>query len=82
VHEHLLEQAVTLARLDARRPKQANLRRAISAAYYALFHLLVDEACRSQIGSLHDQAPQYLAPTDEKTFFLACLWAWKELANR
>jgi hypothetical protein len=170
VHEHLLEQAVTLARLDARRPKQANLRRAISTAYYALFHLLVDEACRSQIGSLHEQAPfrhvlgrafvhgvmneacksfaggtlkkgvskglpvgfnipmeirdlaatfvdlqdkrhladydmterfkrsdvftlitrvgkdiemfQNLAPTDEKTFFLACLWAWKELANR
>jgi hypothetical protein len=23
-----------------------------------------------------------LAPNDEKTFFLACLWAWKVLANR
>ena len=57
LHEHLLEQAVTLARLDARKPKQANLRRAISAACYALFHLLVDEACRAQLGSLHDQAP-------------------------
>lgn len=57
MHEHLLEQAVTLATLDARRPKQANLRRAISAAYYACFHFLVDEACRAQIGSLHDQAP-------------------------
>jgi uncharacterized protein (UPF0332 family) len=54
VYEHLLEQAVTLARLDSRRPKQANLRRSISAAYYALFHLLIDEACRAQIGSLHD----------------------------
>lgn len=57
MHEHLLEQAVTLAMLDTRRPKQANLRRAISAVYYALFHFLVDEACRTQMGSLHDQAP-------------------------
>jgi hypothetical protein len=23
-----------------------------------------------------------LAPSNEKRFFLACLWAWKELANR
>ncbi len=23
-----------------------------------------------------------LPPTDEKKFFLACLWAWKELNNR
>ena len=23
-----------------------------------------------------------LAASDEKRFFLACLWAWKELANR
>lgn len=36
--EDLLQQAVGLAKVDARRPKQANLRRAISAAYYALFH--------------------------------------------
>ncbi len=170
MHKHLLEQAVTLARLDARRPKQANLRRAISATYYALFHLLVDESCRMQMGSLHDQAPfrhvlgrafahgvmkdacksfsggtlkkgvakglpanfrvpaeiqdlaatfvdlrekrrladydltehfrradvltlitvvknqtdnfQNLAASNEKQFFLACLWAWKQLANR
>jgi hypothetical protein len=108
VHEHLLEQAVTLARLDARRPKQANLRRAISTAYYALFHLLVDEACRSQIGSLHEQAPfrhvlgrafvhgvmneackSFAGGTLKKGVskglpvgFNACLWAWKELANR
>jgi hypothetical protein len=40
----LLEQAVTLARLDPRRPKQANLRRAVSSAYYALFHLLTGDA--------------------------------------
>jgi uncharacterized protein (UPF0332 family) len=40
----LLEQAERLAQLDARRPKQASLRRAVSSAYYALFHLLTSEA--------------------------------------
>ena len=42
----LLHQADLLAGLDPRRPKQANLRRATSAAYYALFHLLTAEAAR------------------------------------
>jgi uncharacterized protein (UPF0332 family) len=40
----LLDQAARLASWDAGRPKQASLRRAISAAYYALFHHLIDEA--------------------------------------
>lgn len=44
LHDDLLEQATQLARLDPRRPKQANLRRAVSSAYYALFHLLTEEA--------------------------------------
>src|SRR5262249_21706409 len=57
VYEDLLVQAVRLARLDVRRPRQANLRRAISSADYAVFHLLVDEACRAQIGAHHNQAP-------------------------
>jgi hypothetical protein len=174
VHEDLFDQAEVLATLDAKKPKQANLRRAISSAYYAVFHYLVDEACRVQIGAQHSQAPyrhalgrafahnvmkqacvsfgggtlktavakglplgpggtysipqqvQFLAatfselqekrhladydlterftrvdvlglieqarnrvadfaqlpPSDDKRFFLACLWAWKELANR
>lgn len=42
--EDLLEQAEHLARRDSRRPRQASLRRAISAGYYALFHLFVREA--------------------------------------
>jgi hypothetical protein len=57
VHEDLLEQAERLATFDVRKPKQANLRRAISAAYYAVFHLLVDEGCRVQIGAQHNQSP-------------------------
>lgn len=43
----LLDQATALACLDPQKPKQASLRRAISAAYYSLFHRLVDDAaCR------------------------------------
>jgi hypothetical protein len=56
-HADLLVQAVNLAKIDAKKPKQANLRRAISSAYYAVFHLLVDEARRVQIGTQHNQAP-------------------------
>jgi hypothetical protein len=53
----LLDQAETLARLDPKKPKQANLRRALSAAYYALFHFLVEEACKQQIGVAQNIEP-------------------------
>jgi len=46
----LLDQANVLAALDPRRPNQVNLRRAVSATYYAVFHLLIDEALRAFIG--------------------------------
>jgi hypothetical protein len=170
VYNDLLEQAIGLARIDPKKPKQVNLRRAISSTYYAAFHLLVNEACRAQLGAHNQDAPfrrvlarafshsimkeacksfgggtlkksvgkglpsgfavpaeirksattfvdlqekrhlaDYdlterfrrsevlamiadvredidnfvnLAPSSEKQFFLACLWAWKELANR
>jgi len=36
----LLEQARHLANREPKRPRQASLRRAVSTAYYALFHLL------------------------------------------
>ena len=43
---------------------------------------------RSEVLSLIDQARkhvvafQVLPTSDDRKFFLACLWAWKELANR
>ena len=50
--DQLLEQARHLATMDVhRRPRQANLRRAVSATYYAAFHFLIDEACRSWVGN-------------------------------
>src|SRR3954454_8553437 len=42
--DDLLEQANHLAQRETGDPVQASLRRAVSTAYYALFHLLIDEA--------------------------------------
>lgn len=44
LHDDLLAQARRLASAEPRRPRQASLRRAVSASYYALYHLLVSEA--------------------------------------
>jgi len=42
--DDLLEQSRHLANREPKRPRQASLRRAISTAYYALFHLLTTAA--------------------------------------
>jgi hypothetical protein len=42
--DDLLEQAYHLARREKKQSRQASLRRAVSTVYYALFHLLIDEA--------------------------------------
>ena len=56
MYQDLLNQAETLARIDTRgKPKQANLRRAVSAAYYSLFHFLVEEVCRGVMGTQHTE---------------------------
>lgn len=44
LHDELLDQASALAHRTPS-PTQADLRRAVSSAYYALFHLLIFEAC-------------------------------------
>jgi hypothetical protein len=41
MHDDLFAQAEMLAKVDATKPKQVNLRRAVSSAYYAVFHYLV-----------------------------------------
>ena len=51
MHEDLLAQAVTLATIDPKKPKQANLRRAISAAYYALISLSRSRGHVCQLGN-------------------------------
>jgi len=42
--DELLDLARRIAALDGENPQQASLRRAISTAYYALFHLVIGEA--------------------------------------
>lgn len=46
LHDDLLKQAKHLAKKEPRKPQQASLRRSVSTAYYALFHLLVDDVGR------------------------------------
>ena len=52
----LLLQARLLATKEKRRPRQASLRRSVSACYYALFHLLVDAATRRLVSGGERQA--------------------------
>ena len=49
LHSDLLAQARHLARRESKRPRQASLRRSVSASYYAVFHMLIDEAARRMI---------------------------------
>jgi hypothetical protein len=58
--EHLFEQAERLsARLAAGAPRQVDLRRAISATYYALFHASVTAAADAFVGGNRRSAPEY-----------------------
>lgn len=54
--QQLLLQAGMLAVHDRRRPLQANLRRSISASYYALFHFLIEEATKLSFGTQRTRA--------------------------
>lgn len=58
----LLRQARRLAEREPGRPRQVDLRRAVSAAYYALFHLLTREASRRFV-----RDPRWVAVID-RTF--------------
>lgn len=56
LHGDLLKQARRLASLEPRKPRQASLRRSVSASYYALYHRLVSEAT-ARMFSGNDRAP-------------------------
>lgn len=51
MHAELLAHARLLTTLDPESPKQVNLRRAISAAYYSVFHLLAHEVSQALLPS-------------------------------
>ena len=65
LHADLLKQAGFLARREPKRPSRASRRRGVSSAYYALFHLLVDEATRLMFSG-HGRAP--LRPVAARAF--------------
>lgn len=65
LHDDLLVQAEHLATKEPRRPKQASLRRAVSAAYYALFHLLVDDTVRFIVAGGREPLRRQLARSFE-----------------
>lgn len=59
--EELLEFAQELANLHPDAPHQPSLRRAVSTAYDALFHLLISEATKTRSrGTAVDRAAQAL----------------------
>lgn len=50
IPKDLLTQAEHLTKLSPKRPKQANLRRAVSAAYYAVFHAMCWSNANALVG--------------------------------
>lgn len=50
LHEEFQRLATTLVDLDARRPRGIHLRQAVSAAYYSVFHRLINDATTSLLG--------------------------------
>ena len=71
LHTALREQARHLAQRERKRPKQASLRRAVSTAYYALFHRLTFDAARFLIpgrqGALRAKVRRAFVHGDMKT---------------
>lgn len=57
--DHLFEQAEKLIAPQAGRPRQADVRRAISAAYYAIFHAVITAAADQFIGVTNRGEPRY-----------------------
>ena len=71
--EDLLKQAFLLLNKDSKNPTQASLRRSVSTAYYALFHLLIQEASANWSRA---ETRDYLARAfDHRTMKQACTWA-------
>jgi uncharacterized protein (UPF0332 family) len=67
---HLLEQAGMLAGMDKGKPRQASLRRAVSTAYYSIFHLLTMLAVTNWKKSR--QRPQLARAFEHKRMNSAC----------
>src|ERR1035441_4006431 len=72
--DDLLDLAQYLANLEPANPRQACLRRAVSTAYYALFHLLISEATlnwgrpelRSELGRVFEHGRMKSASVEKR----------------
>ncbi len=53
--DDLIATARRLAKASARKPRQADLKRAISTAYYALFHAIARDAADLLVGTGKDR---------------------------
>jgi uncharacterized protein (UPF0332 family) len=59
-HSHLLDQAEKLAAAPAAgQPRQANVRRAVSSAYYGLFHFILASATDQFVGRTKRATSEY-----------------------
>jgi hypothetical protein len=56
---HLFEQASKLITIQVGPPRQVDIRRAISAAYYATFHATITAAADQFIGATHRDTSRY-----------------------
>jgi len=71
--QDLLKQAIHLLNKESKHPTQASLRRSVSTAYYALFHLLIQEA--SANWSRADTRDYLARAFEHRTMKQACKWA-------
>ena len=55
--DDFLEQAIRLANMSALKPRQIDLRRAISAAYYAVFHSFCQNCADTLVGTSKRKRP-------------------------
>lgn len=80
--DHLLDQAQKLiAPLSAGAPRQVDLRRAISAAYYGVFHAVLGAAADEFVGRTKQSTIQYTLvyrSIDHKSLYDVCLQARKQ----
>ena len=68
--DDLLRQAYQLANKESKKPTQASLRRAVSSGYYALFHLLVEDAVKKW--ELQHQRPALARTFEHRTMKSVC----------
>jgi uncharacterized protein (UPF0332 family) len=76
LHYELLEQAQHLLHRERKNPRQASIRRAVSAAYYALFHMLMHEASRLLVprdpAGLRERARRAVSHADVRSVCREC----------